>query len=118
MAWLALLPGRLLERIGNNTPRGMVAHDRTRLNDRLPHFLPFLFHGFPPGAGQCVRWRESSGPYSARTLFGHIAPDAFRIAILLCLARTLGREYHEIPVVDRIRVHRAVAHAPVFRTRR
>ncbi len=36
MAWLALLPGRLLERIGNGAPRGMVAHDRTRLIGRLP----------------------------------------------------------------------------------
>ncbi len=36
MAWLAPLPGRLLERAGNSTPRGMVVHDRTRLNDRLP----------------------------------------------------------------------------------
>jgi len=38
MAWLALLPGRLLERTGNSAPRGMVAHDRTRLNDRLPTY--------------------------------------------------------------------------------
>jgi len=36
MAWLAPLPGRLLERTGNGTSRGMVVHDRTRLNDRLP----------------------------------------------------------------------------------
>ncbi len=36
MAWLAPLPGRLLERTGNSAPRGMVVHDRTRLNDRLP----------------------------------------------------------------------------------
>ena len=36
MAWLALLPGRLLERTGNSAPRGMVAHDRTRLIGRLP----------------------------------------------------------------------------------
>ena len=42
MAWLALLPGRLLERTGNSTPRGMVAHDRTRLNDRLPTLFSIL----------------------------------------------------------------------------
>ena len=47
MAWLALLPGRLLERTGNGTPRGMVAHDRTRLIDRLPPLpLFFSFFGF------------------------------------------------------------------------
>ena len=39
MAWLAPLPGRLLERVGNGAPRGMVAHDRTRLIDRLPAFF-------------------------------------------------------------------------------
>ena len=27
---------QLLERTGNSAPRGMVVHDRTRLNDRLP----------------------------------------------------------------------------------
>ena len=44
MAWLASLPGRLLERVGNGAPRGMtvtpfarVVH-RTRLIGRLPFF--------------------------------------------------------------------------------
>jgi len=40
MAWLALLPGRLLEAVGNDGPRGMIAHDRTRLIGGLPPF-PF-----------------------------------------------------------------------------
>src|SRR5207342_2024781 len=31
-------PGRLLERIGDDAPRGMTAHDRTRLIGRLRHF--------------------------------------------------------------------------------
>jgi hypothetical protein len=30
-------PGALLERCGDASPRGMVVHDRTRLNDRLRH---------------------------------------------------------------------------------
>jgi hypothetical protein len=33
---LALLPGRLLEAVGNSGPRGMAAHDRTRLIGGLP----------------------------------------------------------------------------------
>ena len=36
MAWLASLPGRLLEAVGNGGPRGMIAHDRTRLIGGLP----------------------------------------------------------------------------------
>lgn len=36
MAWLASLPGWLLELVGNGEPRGMAAHDRTRLIGRLP----------------------------------------------------------------------------------
>ena len=36
MAWPASLPGRLLEAVGNGGPRGMVAHDRTRLIGGLP----------------------------------------------------------------------------------
>lgn len=45
MAWLALLPGRLLERRGNTAPRGMTARrlrlrslpfDKTRLIGELP----------------------------------------------------------------------------------
>ena len=31
MAWPASDAGRLLERIGDDTPRGMIVHDRTRL---------------------------------------------------------------------------------------
>src|SRR5690606_41397802 len=30
-------PGRLLERIGDDAPRGMTVHDRTRLTGRLRH---------------------------------------------------------------------------------
>ncbi len=32
-------PGRLLERIGDDAPRGMTVHDRTRLTGRLRHLL-------------------------------------------------------------------------------
>jgi len=39
MAWLALFPGRLLERTGNGAPRGMTVHDRTRLIGQLLHFF-------------------------------------------------------------------------------
>ena len=44
MALLASLPGRLLEPGGNVRPRGMIAHDRTRLIGGLPIFqaLPAL----------------------------------------------------------------------------
>lgn len=41
MARPASGPGRLLERIGDGTPRGMTVQDRTRLIGRLrafPHF--------------------------------------------------------------------------------
>ena len=34
----AVSPGRLLERSGDAAPRGMIAHDRTRLIGRLRHF--------------------------------------------------------------------------------
>ena len=34
----AVSPGRLLERIGDDAPRGMTVHDRTRLIGRLRHF--------------------------------------------------------------------------------
>jgi len=37
----ALDPGRLLERCGDVTPRGMTVHDRTRLIGRLRPFIPF-----------------------------------------------------------------------------
>src|SRR5690606_16435992 len=36
----AVPPGRLLERIGDDAPRGMTAHDRTRLIGRLRHLSP------------------------------------------------------------------------------
>ena len=42
MAWLALFPGRLLERMGNHAPRGMTVHDRTRLTGQLLFFLVSL----------------------------------------------------------------------------
>ncbi len=35
MSWPATSPGRLLERIGDDAPRGMTVHDRTRLIGRL-----------------------------------------------------------------------------------
>jgi len=35
LVWPALRPGRLLERAGDGTPRGMTVHDRTRLTGRL-----------------------------------------------------------------------------------
>src|SRR5690606_5330629 len=34
MPWPAVSPGRLLERIGDDAPRGMTVHDRTRLIGR------------------------------------------------------------------------------------
>ena len=37
-AWPASFPGRLLEVRGDADPRGMIAHDRTRLIGRLPLF--------------------------------------------------------------------------------
>jgi hypothetical protein len=40
MTWPASGPGRLLERIGDDAPRGMTVHDRTRLTGRLRHLLP------------------------------------------------------------------------------
>src|SRR4249920_3000665 len=39
MGWLDPSPGVLLEPCGDARPRGMVVHDRTRLNGRLRHFL-------------------------------------------------------------------------------
>ena len=39
MPWPAVSPGRLLERSGDAAPRGMIAHDRTRLIGRLRHYL-------------------------------------------------------------------------------
>ena len=52
MAWLASLPGRLLEAVGNGGPRGMVAHDRTRLIGGLPtpaqRRWEVLLMGYPP----------------------------------------------------------------------
>src|SRR4249919_3364529 len=41
MGWLDPSPGALLEPCREARPRGMVVHDRTRLNDRLRHFLSF-----------------------------------------------------------------------------
>ena len=35
----AVSPGRLLERIGDDAPRGMTVHDKTRLIGRLRHIL-------------------------------------------------------------------------------
>ena len=42
MARPAFDAGRLLERISDDTPRGMIVHDRTRLIG-LPTFLLFVF---------------------------------------------------------------------------
>ena len=55
MAWLALLPGRLLERRGNTAPRGMIARrlrrrsrpfDKTRLIGELPFSRQAVFPHF------------------------------------------------------------------------
>ena len=40
MGWLGPHPGVLLEPCGDAGSRGMVVHDRTRLNGRLRHFCP------------------------------------------------------------------------------
>jgi len=68
-AWLALLPGRLLERAGNSTPRGMAVHDRTRLIGRLPTFparrqrsLPTLHLLLPPIRLRPGRLPPADGP--------------------------------------------------------
>ena len=45
MTLLASLPGRLLEPVGNGGPRGMVAHDRTRLIGELPSAFYSWIHG-------------------------------------------------------------------------
>lgn len=50
----AVSPGRLLERIGDDAPRGMIVLDRTRLTGRLRHFIQIT--GCPPNAlkpGDC-----------------------------------------------------------------
>ena len=47
MSWPATSPGRLLERIGDDAPRGMTVHDRTRLIGRLCR-SPGLCPGEPP----------------------------------------------------------------------
>lgn len=47
-------PGRLLERIGDDAPRGMIAHDRTRLTGRL---RPFRTLRSPSGVGPRDPWR-------------------------------------------------------------
>ena len=44
MSWPATSPGRLLERIGDDAPRGMTVHDRTRLIGRLCRFFRAM-HG-------------------------------------------------------------------------
>ena len=44
MMLLAKPAGRLLERMGNHAPRGMIVHDRTRLIGRLRRF-PWLRQG-------------------------------------------------------------------------
>jgi hypothetical protein len=48
MSWPATLPGRLLERIGDDAPRGMIAQDRTRLTGRLRPSAFHALHGKPP----------------------------------------------------------------------
>src|SRR5690606_13333748 len=48
----AVSPGRLLERIGDDAPRGMTVLDRTRLTGRLRHFLFCVYDG--PGSGHSV----------------------------------------------------------------
>lgn len=41
MAWPALGSGRLLEPFGDERPRGMIVHDKTRLIGRLPPSVLF-----------------------------------------------------------------------------
>jgi len=57
MAWLASLPGRLLEAVGNGGPRGMVAHDRTRLIGGLPT---------PVGGGKSFLWTIPPAPFHGK----------------------------------------------------
>jgi hypothetical protein len=53
---LAEPAGRLLERAGNRTPRGMTVHDRTRLTGQL-HFLLFLYEAN-------IHTKQKSGPHT------------------------------------------------------
>jgi hypothetical protein len=56
MMRLAEPAGRLLERAGNRTPRGMTVHDRTRLTGQL-HFLLFLYEAN-------IHTKQKSGPHT------------------------------------------------------
>lgn len=76
MKLLAEPAGRSLERTGNRTPRGMIAHDRTRLIGQL--LLRFMFSCLAPfqqnspaalpGAGKPAL---PDSPVFATISFGH-----------------------------------------------
>ena len=65
---LASLPGRLLEAVGNGGPRGMAAHDRTRLIGGLPLLTIHFYFDFYPHCFQRGKFFKDSADKRRKSL--------------------------------------------------
>ena len=100
MARPASGPGRLLERIGDDAPRGMTVHDRTRLTGRLRHLStrsPRPRHAWSAvSASRSVpgeAWWRPSRPYRLRSVVA--ASSALR---KIAVPQTGGRVHDGSPL--------------------
>ena len=107
MARPASGPGRLLERIGDDAPRGMTVHDRTRLIGRLRHCPEPVFAGSEQWRTPFARAKSMMPRIAAPTLAPRIPGRCVSALILTCYLSK--PRYRLAGAIDRWLLHRSMA---------